>query len=198
MNIKIRRPHSCLGCSIWLIAAVVAFVVLSNVYAKMRLYLAHEQAMELAQQLGFTPDDFLHSAVYVNNVNIVTGSASCRAVLYFMTPLDLADFEAKLIAAEPGTWRVDSDVQYLTEIYYNLPLDIDGVSGKAMDYTATFPPLPAVLWFLTPGHGTETSTADLYLTESTALRLTYGNRQIEGNIAVIRWAAGRHQVWVDC
>ena len=87
-------------------------------------------------------------------------------------------------------------VEAMTEIYYNLPLDVDGVSGRSID-AESFPRLPAVLWFLTPGHGTETSTADLYLTKFTDLRLTYANRQIDGNIAVIRWSAGRYPIWVQ-
>lgn len=162
MNVKIRRPRSCLGWMLWVLAALVLFVLLNNIYARARIFWAHRQAMELALQLGSTPNDFLHSAVYVHNVNIVTGSASCSAVLYFVTPLELPDFEAKLIAAEPGTQRVNPGVEAMTEIYYNLPLDVDGVSGRSID-AESFPRLPAVLWFLTPGHGTETSTADLYL-----------------------------------
>ena len=197
MNIKIR-PRSCLGCSVWLIAAVVAFVLFSNVYAKVRLHQAHEQAIELAQQLGYTPAGFLRSGVEVANVDIFTGSAQCRAELYFVTPLDLSEFEAQLLTAIPGTRPID--MNYSTDLYDSLPLTVDKARSEQLETTGAFPAIIVKLWFLPKERPIpmERSTVFFYQTGQMPARLAFRGREIGGNIAVIRWAAGRHPIWVWC
>ena len=103
MKIKLQPPRSCLGWFAWLFGILLAVILLSNVYAQVRLAIAHSQAEALARELGYTPDDLLLSRTDINNVNIVTGSAKCDAELYFVTPLGFDEFEAKLMQAMPGT-----------------------------------------------------------------------------------------------
>jgi len=95
MKIKPHRPRSCLGWFAWVFGILLAFILLSNIYAQVRLAIARE--------LGYTPDDLLLSRTDINNVSMVTGSAKCNAEIYFVTPLGFDEFEAKLMQARPGT-----------------------------------------------------------------------------------------------
>lgn len=147
MKIKLRRPRSCLAYFLWLLGIVLIPVLLHNMYAWAHIFAAHAAAYELAGELGYAPDDFLSSRGYPANVNIVTGSAECKAEFVFVTPLDLPDFEARLRAAQPGTWRMNAGISYLRQIYADLPLNVNGVSGNP-DAWKTFPRIPAMTWFL--------------------------------------------------
>ncbi len=44
MNMKIRRPRSCLGWFLWVFGVLVIFVLLYNGYAQARIALARMQA----------------------------------------------------------------------------------------------------------------------------------------------------------
>ena len=103
MKIKPQRPRSCLGWFAWVCGILLAFILLSNIYAQVRLAIARTQAEALARELGYTPDDLLLSRTDINNVSMVTGSAKCNAEIYFVTPLGFDEFEAKLMQARPGT-----------------------------------------------------------------------------------------------
>lgn len=198
MNIKIHRPRSCLGWALWVLAVLVLFVLLSNLYAQVRIYMARGQAMKLAQQLGLTTDDLLRERIDVANVDIVTGSASCSVVLYFVTSLELPTFEARLLTLKPGTHRINPGTDYLREIYSVLPLTVNGVSGRQPGAKEIFPRIPTVSWFLPGGRSMETDVVDLYQTKQVDATLIFRERHINGNIAVIDWTAGRYPIWVDC
>ena len=105
MKIRIHRPRSCLAWFLWLLGILLSLVLLHNLYAWAHIFAAQAAAYELAGELGYTPADFLRSRAYHANVNIVTGSAECKAEFVFVTPLELPEFEARLRAAQPGTWR---------------------------------------------------------------------------------------------
>ena len=198
MNFKIRRPHSCLGCAGWLFVILSIFVFLNSAYAWTQIYMARAQAKELAKELGYTQEGFLRNGMEVANVDIFTGSAECRAELYFITPLDLSEFEAKLLIAFPGTIPIFHGLDYRTDLYYSLPLAVAKVSGEESKTVATFPTIPTKIWFLPEERPMEQSTVFFYQTGQVPALLTFGSRQISGNITVIRWAAGRYPIWVWC
>ena len=67
MSIRIRGPRSYWELLLWALGAFVVLILLSNVYAKVRLYWAYDQALELAQQLGLKTDNLLrepHAAAH--------------------------------------------------------------------------------------------------------------------------------------
>ncbi len=198
MKMKIRRPRSCLAYFLWLLGILLIPVLLHNMYAWARMFAAHAAAYELAGELGYAPDAFLSSRVDTWNVDIVTGSAECSAEFVFVTPLDLPDFEARLRAAQPGTWRMNAGISYLRQIYADLPLSVNGVSGRP-DAWRTFPRIPAMTWFLTRWSAEMDSSAVKWnQTSQVPARITFGERQIDGNIAIIDWSAGRYPIWIWC
>ena len=103
---------------------------------------------KLAGELGYTPADFLSSRGYPANVNIVTGSAECKAEFVFVTALELSGFEARLRAVQPGRWISDPGIRSRKQICADLPLNVNGVSGR-QDAWKTFPRIPQCSWFLT-------------------------------------------------
>ncbi len=129
MKIKLRRPRSCLSYFLWLLGILLILALLNNMYARVRIFAAQAAAYELAGELGYTPTDLLRSRVDIWNVDIVTGSSECTAELVFVTSLDLPDFEVLLRAAQPGTWISDPGISYRNQIYGDLPLNVNGVSG---------------------------------------------------------------------
>ena len=198
MSIRIRGPRSYWELLLWALGAFVVLILLSNVYAKVRLYWAYEQALELAQQLGLKTDDLLRERIDVSNISIVTGSASCSTVLYFVTSQELPGFEARLLAAQPGTRRINPGTDYAKKIYSELPLHVNGVYGRQPDIEDTFPRIPTVGWFLPGGESMDTTVVDFYQTAQVRANLRFRERPIYGNLVVIDWTAGRHQIWVDC
>ena len=198
MKIKPRRPRSCLAYFLWLLGILLSLVLLNNVYAWAHIFTAQAAAYNLAGELGYTPDDFLSSRGYPANVNIVTGSAECKAEFVFVTPLELPDFEARLLAAQPGTWRMNAGIDYRKQIYGDLPLNVNGVSGRDRAWM-TFPRIPSMTWFLSRlSAEMDSSAVEWYQTAQVPARITYGDRPIDGNIAVISWPAGRYPIWVWC
>ena len=147
MKIRIRRPRSCLAYFLWLLGILLSLVLLNNLYARVRIFAAQAAAYELAGELGYTPADFLRSGMYHANVDIFTGSSVCTTKLVFVTPLELPDFEARLLAARPGTRPINPLTTDRRDFYDELPLNVNGVSGSP-DAFMTFPSLPAKLWFL--------------------------------------------------
>jgi hypothetical protein len=198
MKIRIHRPRSCLAYFLWLLGILVSLVLLHNVYAWAHIFAAHAAAYELAGELSYTPADLLLSRADTWNVDIVTGSAECSAEFVFVTPLDLPDFEARLRAAQPGTWRMNAGISYLRQIYADLPLNVNGVNGRP-DAWKTFPRIPAMTWFLSrEAPEVESNAVKWYQTAQVPALITFGDRLIDGNIAVIDWSAGRYPFWVWC
>jgi hypothetical protein len=198
MKLKIRRPRSCLSYFLWLLGILLIPVLLHNLYAWAHIFAAHAAAYELAGELGYTPDNFLSSRGYSANVNIVDGSAECSAEFVFVTPLELSDLEARLRAAQPGRWISDPGIRYLRQIYTDLPLNVNGVSGRS-DAWKTFPRIPSMSWSLareTPAM--ESLNVDWYQTAQVPARITFGDQQISGNIVLIHRSAGRYPIWVWC
>ncbi len=198
MKIRISRPRSCLAYFLWLLGILLSLVLLNNMYARVRIFAVQAAALELAGKLGYTPADLLRSGMYHANVNIVTGSSVCTTKLVFVTPLGLPDFEARLLAARPGTRPIDPGTTDRRDFYTELPLNVNGVSGKP-DAFLTFPSLPAMSWFLAGEAPPQQSTfVEWFQTAQVPARITFGDRQIDGNIAVIHWPAGRYPIWVWC
>ncbi len=203
MKIKPHRPRSCLGWFAWVFGILLAFLLLSNVYAQVRLAIARTQAEALARELGYTPDDFLLYRKDTNNVNIITGSAACDAELYFVTPLGFDEFEAKLMQARSGT--LPTHLIPWWDLWWNLPVDAYDANGDKVEDEDSLPRVPTATWFLPSDPSVPTGfaslsigTAQLYQTEQITLSLKYGERQIVDNIAAIRWMAGRYPIWVVC
>ena len=197
MKIKLQPPRSCLGWFAWLFGILLAFILLSNVYAQVRLAIARTQAEALARELGYTQDDLLLFRTDINNVNIVTGSAYCDAELYFVTPLGFDEFEAKLMQARPGT-RVNPGASTVRYWAY-LPVDTYDVNGNKVEDEESLPPVLEMTWFVKDElYSPTVGTAELYQTEEIPLTLKYGERPIVDNIALIKWYAGRYPIWVVC
>jgi hypothetical protein len=198
MKIKIRRPRSCLAWFLWLLGILLILALLNNMYARVRIFAAQAAAYELAGALGYTPADFLLSGMYHANVDIVIGSSVCTTKLVFVTSLGLPDFEARLLAARPGTSRINPWITNGKYLYAELPLNLNGVSGRPHAYK-TFPRLPAESWYLAgEAPSQQTTFVEWYQTAQVPARITFGDRQIDGNIAVIHWPAGRYPIWVWC
>ncbi len=198
MKIKLRRPRSCLAYFLWLLGILLSLVLLNNVYAWVRIFAAQAAAYELAGELGYAPADFLSSRGYPANVDIITGSAVCTAEFVFVTPLELPEFEARLRAAQPGTTAINPGISYRRDLYDDLPLNVNGVSGWP-DAWKTFPRIPAKSWFLArEAPPMQLPFAEWFQTAQVSARITFGERQIDGNIAVIHWPAGRYPFWVWC
>jgi hypothetical protein len=198
MKIRIRRPRSCLGWFLWPLGILLSLVLLNNLYAWAHIFAAQGAAYDLAGELGYTPDNYLSSRGYPANVDIITGSAECKAEFVFVTPLDLPDFEARLRTVQPGRWINDPGISYLRQIYADLSLNVNGVSGRP-DAWKTFPRIPSMSWFLareTPA--TESLNVDWYQTAQVPARITFGDQQIGGNIVVIHRSAGRYPIWIWC
>jgi hypothetical protein len=198
MKIKIRRPRSCLAYFLWLLGILLSLVLLNNIYAWAHIFAAHAAAYELAGELGYTPADFLRSGTYHANVNIITGSSVCTTKLVFVTPLDLPDFEVRLLAARPGTRPINPWTTNGKYIYFDLPLNVNGVSGRPHAYK-TFPRLPAESWYLAgEAPPMQRPYVEWFETSQVPARITFGDRPIDGNIAVIDWSAERYPIWVWC
>jgi hypothetical protein len=197
MKIKPQPPRSCLGWFAWVFGILLAFILLSNVYAQVRLAIARTQAEALARELGYTPDDLLLFRTDINNVDIVTGSAKCNADLYFVTPLGFDEFEAKLMQARPGT-QVNPGASTVRYWAY-LPVDTYEANGNKVEDKESLPPVLKMTWFVKDElYSPTVGAAELYETEHISLPLKYGERPIEDNIAVITWLAGRYPMWVVC
>ncbi len=197
MKIKPQPPRSCLGWFAWVFGILLAILVLSNVYAQVRLAIARTQAEALARELGYTPDDLLLFRTDINNVNIVTGSAKCNAELYFVTPLGFDEFEAKLMQARPGT-RVNPGASTVRYWAY-LPVDTYDANGNKVEDKESLPTVLEMTWFVQDElYSPTVGGAELYQTEQIPLSLKYGERPIKNNIAVITWLAGRYPIWVVC
>jgi hypothetical protein len=197
MKIKPQPPRSCLGWFAWVFGILLAFILLSNAYAQVRLAIARTQAEALARELGYTPDDLLLFRTDINNVDIITGSAKCDAELYFVTPLGFDEFEAKLMQAMPGTRQNPgaSTVRY----WAYLPVDTYEANGDKVEDEESLPSVLEMTWFVKDDWLSPTvGGAELYQTEQIPLTLKYGERPIVGNIAVIWWRAGRYPMWVVC
>ena len=198
MKIRIHRPRSCLAYFLWLLGILLSLALLNNLYARVRISAAQAAAYEMAGELGYTPADFLSSVMYHANVDIVIGSSVCTTKLVFVTPLELPDFEARLLAARPGTRPLDPFTTDRRDFYDELPLNLNGVSGSP-DAFMTFPSLPAMVWFLAgEAPPMQTPYVEWFQTSQVPARITFGDRPIDGNIAVIRWPAGRFPIWVMC
>jgi hypothetical protein len=190
-----------MGCMFWLVMGFVLLLLLplpSNLYAEQRISDAQTEAYKLAEELGYTPERLLRSAVHVANVDIITGEATCSVMLYFVTPLDLRTFEARLLKAQPGTSRFVDIVEYQDDIYSLLPLTVNGASVDAWGGSDRIQGIPAMFWDLPGGRSMDASLVSLYLTHQVPATLAFGERPIRGNIAVIDWTAGRHPVWAVC
>mgnify|MGYP001164675807 FL=1 len=197
MKINLQRPRSCLGWFAWVFGILLAVILLSNVYAQVRLAMARTQAEALAREIGYTPDDFLLYRTDINNVSIVTGSAKCDAELVFVTPLGFDEFEARLMQARPGT-QVNPGASTVRYWAY-LPVDTYEANGKKVEEEESLPPALKMTWFVKDDWLSPTvGGAELYQTEQIPLTLKYGERQIVDNIAVIWRRAGRYPIWVLC
>ena len=199
MKIRIRRPRSCLGWFLWLLGILLSLVLLNNLYAWARIFAAQAAAYDLAGELGYTPDDYLRSGMYPTNVYIFTGSAVCKAEFVFVTPLDLPEFEARLLAARPGTWiNRPCVLADRTNFYGRPPTQRERCEWRAR-CLEDVSPLPAMSWFLareTPA--TQTPNVEWLQTAQVPARITFGDQPIDGNIVVIHRSAGRYPIWVWC
>ena len=146
MKIKPHRPRSCLGWFAWVFGILLAFILLSNVYAQVRLAIARTQAEALARELGYTPDDLLQFRTDINNVSIITGSAKCDAEIYFVTPLGFDEFEAKLIQAMPGTRPTNPTPWW--DLWWNLSVDAYDANGDKVKNEESLPRVLTATWFL--------------------------------------------------
>jgi hypothetical protein len=198
MKIELRRPRSCSGCFVWLLVALFTFVLINNCYAVVRIASANVRARSLAGQLGYSPSGFLRSDVSAANANIVTGSLECSADFYFVTPLDLPDFEARLMAMLPGSLPFSPVIDYSRALYSDLPLDVNGTSEKQPEAKARFPAIPTQAWFLPLEPSIEGGHVNFYQTSNVSPALTFRGQQIDSNIALIHWSAGRYPIWVPC
>jgi hypothetical protein len=198
MNLKLRRPRSCAGWFLSMVGILLLLVLLNNVYAKGRVFMAHMQAKELAVQLGATPERFLRSQVYNTNVDIITGSATCNTALYFETPLSMSDFEQRLEDLLPGTSAVNRRADFSLDIYSTLPLGVANFDRAQARVMSKNPPMLTLSWFLPTDQPQEWSIADFYQTDGIPAEFLYSGQRIDGNIAVIRWNAGRYPIWVLC
>ena len=199
MKLKPQRPRSCLGWFAWVFAILLVFLLLSNVYAQVRLAIARTQAEALARELGYTPDDLLLYRKGFHSADIVSGSSACDAQIFFVTPLGIDEFEAKLMLARPGTRRMNTTAGGSHAIYRDLPLDTYEANGNKLKDRDSLSPVLVMTWFLSKDWLLPTTgMAQLYQTEQIPMTLKYGERQIVNNIAVIRWPAGRYPIWVRC
>jgi hypothetical protein len=201
MKLGFFRPDSCMGCMFWLVMGFVFLLLLplpSNLHAEQRISDARTEAYKLAEQLGYTSDDFLRSEVYKTNVDIITGVATCEVQLYFVTPLDLRTFEARLLSAQPGTRRTRPYPSGGADLSSTLPLSIDGVSGDVPGAEDKFQEISTVSWYLPGGRVMDKSVVKLHQIKQIPAKFTIGERRIYDNIAVIEWTAGRHPVWAVC
>jgi hypothetical protein len=197
MKIKPHPPRSCLGWFVWVFGILLAFILLSNAYAQVRLAIARTQAEALARELGYTPDDLLLFRTDINNVSIVTGSAECDAELHFVTPLGFDEFEAKLMQARPET-QVNpgtSEARY----WAYLPVDTYDANGNKVEDEESLPTVLTMTWFVKDElYSPTVGSAELYQTDQIPLSLKYGERPIVDNIALIKREAGRYPIWVVC
>ena len=197
MKIKIRRPRSCLAYFLWLLGILLSLVLLNDLYAKVRIFAAQAAALELAGKLGYTPADLLRSEVYHINDDIITGSYVCEAEFVFVTLLERPEVEARLLAARPETWPINSVIGDGRNFYGRLPLNVYDASGRR-----AYPPFAfaAKVWWLAPETTPirQTPIAVWLQTSQVPAPITFEDRPIDGNIAWIRWPAGRYPPWVWC
>lgn len=196
MNVKIRRPRSCLGYLGWLVAIFFVFVLLYNGYAQVRIALARMQAEGLARELGYIPGSLLSEKLIQSDIGIVTGSYKCSTKLYFVTSLDLPEFEERLQQAKPRSLRIDPFPSDMTDIYYELPLTVASSDGNESTYNDILTPIPTFWWSLRDTFPIEGGTGYLYQTNLAVSIFKLGEELINDNIAVISYSAGRFPFWV--
>ena len=198
MKIRIRRPRSCLGWFLWPLGILLSLVLLNNLYAWVRIFAAQAAAYELAGELGYTPDDFLSSGS-IQQMWISSPARPSAKQSLCLSP------RWNCLTLKRGCWQrnqehglIDPGISYRRQIYADLPLNVNGVSGRP-DAWMTFPRIPAMSWFLAgEAPAMQTTIVEWYQTAQVPARITFGDRQIDGNIAVIRWSAGRYPIWVWC
>lgn len=195
-KIRLHRPRSCLGWFLWALGALVIFVLLYNIYAQVQIFFARMQAEGLAKELDYTPANLLSEWLDHSNINIMTASYLCSSELLFITPLELPEFEERLLQAVPRGLRIDPFPYTSTEIYSDLPLTVTGADGAKITSREALPPITVFWWSLRAKFPTEGGTVYLGQTKSAASTFKYGERLIDGNIAIIQWPAGRFPFWV--
>jgi hypothetical protein len=198
MKIPIRRPRSCLGWFLWPLSILLSLVLLYNIYAWVQIFAVQSAAYELAGELGYKPEDYLRSGLYSANVDIITGEATCYAVFYFATPLELDAFEVRLLRAHPGTSRFMDGIERSKDIYWDLPLTVDGTKADIQRALEKLPDVPTVSWDLPGGRSMDASMVRLYLTQQVPAKLAFAERQIHDNIAVVTLTGGRRPFWAFC
>jgi hypothetical protein len=199
MNLKLSRPRSCAGWFLWALIALILLVPVSNIYAKVRLFVAGIEAEALAKQLGSAPDNSLRTVVGISDVDIVTSAHSCHTLFYFETPLSFPDFEARLMEAAPGTKRITPYPHNSDGAYYDLRLAIETTDGQRQNSSDAFVPMPRYIWFLPQASMSDgKNSLDFYQAQAVNSPLWFGDRRIGGNIVAISQDAGRYPFWVQC
>lgn len=197
MKIKPHPPRSCLGWLAWVFGILLAFLVLSNVYAQVRMAQVTRDLASLARELGYTPDAHLHHRIGVRDVSIITGSAYCDAILIYTTPMEISEFKERLgqILAETrgAGWEQTS--------YYSLyiipKLTINGVDIQETDMLpiSEQEPVTEFGWYFSDRNVT---SIRLYGTKGLKSELKYKDRLIGDNIVRLHGSGGIFPIWIAC
>jgi hypothetical protein len=157
----------------------------------------------VAREFGYTPERYLYYERVSYDASIVTGSSYCGSKLYFVTPLDVPGFKARMDALVPLTmhdeWeRFSATVPWPTT---DIPdLTLDGVRGEEARRAEFEGGRRIEVPTYERGSVDDVLGVSVQLENTSVLtgKLALNGRPIQGNVIEIRGNIGPYPIWVPC
>jgi hypothetical protein len=195
------------GCGVLLFIFVVSIPLMvmgSTRNAQQEMSDLNRTLYAVAQEFGYTPARHLYYTRGAYDISIVSGASRCSATLYFVTPLDVSAFKARLDTLAPRTMH-DEWERFSTTV----PWPSSDIRGLTLNGFSSEEARAAKLngdnrYYEVPryrrGSIRDALGVDVWL-ENTAIltgTLAINGQPIHGNIIQIRGNRGSYPFWVSC
>lgn len=195
------------GCALiffLVVLSIPVYVIGSNLHARREMDEMNRTIASVAREFGYTPARYLYYERGFYDASIVTGASRCGSELYFVTPLDVSGFRARMDALVPRTMHDEWERFSTTVPWPNgdlRGLTLNGLTDKEaralkLNGENHYYEVPR----FRRGSIRDTFGVDVWL-ENTAIltgTLTLDGRAIQGNIIQIRGNNGPYPIWVPC
>ena len=195
------------GCGIIFFLFVVSIPLIvmgSDHYAQKEMEEMNRTLYAVAQDFGYTPARHLYYTRGAYDISIVSGASRCGATLYFVTPLDVAGFKARLDTLVPRTMH-DEWERFSTTV----PWPSSDIRGLTLNAFSNEEARAAKLngedhYYEVPryrrGSIRGALGVDVWLENTAVLTgtLAINCQPIQGNIIQIRGNRGSYPFWVSC
>lgn len=94
------------GCALiffLVVLSIPVYVIGSNLHAQREMDEMNRTIASVAREFGYTPARYLYYERGFYDASIVTGASRCGSEFYFVTPLDVSGFRARMDALVPPT-----------------------------------------------------------------------------------------------